>query len=150
MRGWQGDGDTGGDVAKLTPSDTDETRLAGVEGARPAAGASGVTGSAIAPGSLLGHTYRIEALLARGGMGEVYRARHAELGTEHAIKIVLPGLADDPKIAQAFREEARKLGRVNKDAVVDYEGFFRDQHGRRYPVTEFVPGESLQQILRRR
>jgi hypothetical protein len=106
--------------------------------------------SGLAPGTVLGNTYMIEALLARGGMGEVYRARHVELGTEHAIKIMLPSLAEDPKIVQLFREEARKLGRLNNDAVVDYEGFFRDEHGLRYLVTEFVPGESLEQVLRRR
>ena len=54
--------------------------------------------STLAPGTLLGNTYIIEELLARGGMGEVYRARHVELGTEHAIKIILPSLAEDPKI----------------------------------------------------
>jgi hypothetical protein len=106
--------------------------------------------SSLAPGTLLGNTYIIEARLAQGGMGEVYRARHVELGTEHAIKIMLPSLAEDPKIVQLFREEARKLGRLNNDAVVDYEGFFRDEHGLRYLVTEFVPGESLEQVWRRR
>jgi serine/threonine protein kinase len=113
-----------------------------------------VTGRAaspgLAPGTLLGNTYIIEALLARGGMGEVYRARHVELGSQHAIKIMLPNLAEDPKIVQLFLEEARKLGRLNNDAVVDYEGFFRDEHGLRYLVTEFVPGESLEQVLHRR
>jgi serine/threonine protein kinase len=106
--------------------------------------------SGLAPGALLGNTYIIETLLARGGMGEVYRARHVELGSQHAIKIMLPNLADDPKIVQLFLEEARKLGRLNNDAVVDYEGFFRDEHGLRYLVTEFVPGESLEQVLHRR
>ncbi|HEY3912446.1 MAG TPA: protein kinase [Stellaceae bacterium] len=101
-------------------------------------------------GTVLGNTYVIGALLGRGGMGEVYRATHVELGTEHAIKIMLPSLADDPKIVQLFREEARKLGRVNNDAIVNYEGFFRDEHGLRYLVTEFVHGESLQQVLHRR
>ena len=110
----------------------------------------GAASSGLAPGTLLGNTYIIEALLARGGMGEVYRARHVELGSEHAIKIMLPSLAEDPKIVQLFREEARKLGRVNNNAVVDYEGFFRDEHGMRYLVTEFVAGESLEQVLRRR
>ena len=104
----------------------------------------------LTPGTLLGNTYIIEDLLGRGGMGEVYRAKHAELGTEHAIKIILPTLADDPKIIQLFREEARKLGRVNNDAIVDYQGFSRDEHGLRYLVTEFVRGESLEQVLRRR
>src|SRR5262245_29588397 len=66
----------------------DETRFTGVAGTpRTAAptSAAGPSDSSLTPGVLLGHTYRIEALLARGGMGEVYRARHAELDTDHAI-----------------------------------------------------------------
>ncbi|MGH7063671.1 MAG: serine/threonine-protein kinase [Stellaceae bacterium] len=102
------------------------------------------------PGTVVGNTYVIEALLDRGGMGEVYRAKHIELGTEHAIKIILPSFANDPQIVHLFREEARKLGRINNAAIVDYEGFFPDEHGLRYLVTEFVHGESLEQILRRR
>ena len=108
-------------------------------------------GSAVlAPGTLLSNNYMIEELLARGGMGEVYRARHVELGTEYAIKTILPSLANDPRIVQLFREEARKLERLNHDAIVNYKGFFRDERGLRYLVTEFVHGESLEQVLRRR
>jgi hypothetical protein len=131
---------TNADFSSRPAQDSEATRLV----------SGGAASSGLAPGSLLGNTYVIEALLARGGMGEVYRAKHIELGTEHAIKIMLPSLAEDPKIVQLFREEARKLGRLKNDAVVDYEGFFRDEHGLRYLVTEFVSGESLEQVLRRR
>ncbi len=72
-----------------------------------------------APGTVLGHTYVVEALLARGGMGEVYRAKHIELGTEHAVKVILPSLANDPKVSHLLVEEARKLGRVRNDAIVN-------------------------------
>jgi serine/threonine protein kinase len=109
-----------------------------------------VAPAVLPPGTVLGNTYVIEAVLGRGGMGEVYCAKHIELGTEHAIKIMLPNFANDPKIVQLFREEARKLGRINNAAIVDYEGFFRDENGLRYLVTEFVHGESLERILRRR
>jgi serine/threonine protein kinase len=106
--------------------------------------------SALAPHTVLGNTYVILELVARGGMGEVYLAKHIELETEHAIKVIVPSLAQDPKIVDAFREEARKLGRVHNDAIVRYEGFFRDDHGLRYLVMEFVRGPSLEQVLRRR
>ncbi len=99
------------------------------------------------PGELLGHTYVIVSLLAKGGMGEVYRARHRELGTEHAIKVIRPELANDPKMVQLLIEEARKLGRVRDDAIVDYEGFFRDEQDLPYLVMEFVEGDSLSTIL---
>lgn len=104
----------------------------------------------LAPGVVLGHTYVVEELLARGGMGEVYRARHLELGTKHAIKVILPSLSGDPKMVQLLVEEARKLARVRHDAIVGYEGLFRDEGDLRYLVMEFVDGESLTAILARR
>ncbi len=106
--------------------------------------------ASIRPGVLLGHTYEIEQVLARGGMGEVYRARHAELGSMHAIKVILPELANEPRIISLFQEEARKLRRVRNDAVVAYEGLFRDEFGHRYLVMEFVDGPSLAGVLKQR
>ena len=99
------------------------------------------------PGIVLGHTYAIEELLGRGGLGEVYRAKHVELGTAHAIKLIQPALASDPKTVQLLVEEARKLARVRNDAVVNYEGLFRDEQGLRYLVMEFVDGPSLASVI---
>jgi len=110
---------------------------------QPAGGETGV----LRPGTVLGHTYAIEALLGRGGLGEVYRARHVELGTTHAVKVLAPALGGDAKVVQLLVEEARKLAQVRHDAIVAYEGLFRDEQGRRYLVMEFVEGPSLAAIL---
>jgi class 3 adenylate cyclase len=99
------------------------------------------------PGMVLGHTYAIEALLGRGTLGEIYRAKHVELGTSHAIKVLAPSLGGDPKFVQLLVEEARKLAQVHHDAIVAYEGLFRDERGLRYLVMEFVDGPSLRTIL---
>ena len=107
-------------------------------------------GSTFSPGSLLSHTYRIEKLLARGGMGEIYRAQHAELQTWHAIKIILPDLADDPKIVDLFRREAGVLRTIRHEAIVAYDGVFRDENGRVFLVMEFVDGPSLAEVLKQR
>jgi serine/threonine protein kinase len=104
--------------------------------------------STLPPGTVLGHTYVIEDFLARGGMGEVYRARHRELGSLHAIKIIRSEVARDDNIVRLFTEEAKMLRRVRDDAVVAYEGLFLDENGRRYLVMEFVDGPSLAQRLR--
>ncbi len=106
-------------------------------------------GGVLAPGVVLGHTYVIEQLLARGGMGEVYRARHLELASVHAVKVILPSLASDPMMVQLLIEEARKLARVRHDAIVGYEGLFREEGDLRYLVMEYVEGESLTAILAR-
>jgi Protein kinase domain len=128
------------DFSSQRPQDSEPTQVV----------ATSAASTLLAAGTLLGNNYIIEERLARGGMGEVFRARHVELGTEYAIKIILPSLADDPRIVELFREEARKLERLNHDAIVNYKGFFRDERGLRYLVTEFVHGESLEQVLRRR
>ena len=136
----------GGAVADRIPP----ARAARVSGAveptaiRPRGAA---TAGALRPGTVLGHTYVIEHLLGRGTLGEVYRARHVELGTAHAVKLLPPSLADDPKIVSLLVEEARKLSRVRHEAVVNYEGLFRDEQGLRYLVMEHVDGPSLATVI---
>jgi serine/threonine protein kinase len=111
---------------------------------------AGHGGSLLQPGQLLAHTYEIEALIGRGGMGEVYRARHVDVRSLHAIKVILPSLANDPQIVGMFTEEARKLRMVRHDAVVAYDGMFRDEDDLRYLVMEFVDGVALGKIMRER
>ena len=145
-QGMTDDHDAGGGFAEA-PSGGDETRVIGAVAPRPPAPRARDVGT-IALGSLLGHTYRIEALLARGGMGEVYRARHAELNTEHAIKIILPELANDARMVDLFRREAAVLRNIRNDAVVAYDGVFRDENARLYLVMEYVDGRSLSTVLK--
>ena len=85
----------------------DETRLVKADDEPSPSDDAGV-----AEGTVLSHTYRVERLLARGGMGEVYRARHVKLGTEHAIKIMLPELAQDARVIDLFTREAAVLRNV--------------------------------------
>jgi serine/threonine-protein kinase len=114
-----------------------------LSGPSAAAGRVAPARGMLPPGHVLGNTYEIETLLARGGMGEVYRARHLELGSAHAIKVILSELAEDARIITLFQEEARKLRRLRADAIVAYEGLFRDENGARYLVMEFIDGPSL-------
>src|SRR5580765_6132908 len=127
--------------------DDDLTLGPGAKTSRPQT-AIGGQASTIAPGQLLAHTYRIEALLARGGMGEVYRARHAEIDTLHAIKVILPELAGNTRIVDLFRREASILRTIRHDAIVAYDGVFRDENGRIYLVMELVDGPSLSKVMK--
>src|ERR1700681_996862 len=105
----------------------------------------------LGPGTkILNDTYVIERCLGKGGMGEVYEAEHIELGSKRAIKIILPEHARNTQYVALFIEEARKLSRVNNDAVVRYFEFSRDESGARYLVMEFVDGEPLSAVLDRR
>ena len=102
------------------------------------------------PGQLLAHTYEIEALLGRGGMGEVYRARHIKLMSLHAIKVIAPELVNDAHVIEMFTEEARKLRMVRHDAIVSYDGLIGDENGLLYLIMEFVDGVSLAKVIRER
>ena len=57
-------------------------------------------------GTRLG-TYDIVALIGRGGMGEVYRARDTRLGRDVAIKLLPPSFAADEDRLRRFMAEAK-------------------------------------------
>ena len=63
------------------------------------------------PGNL--GVYSITALLGRGGMGEVYRARDTRLGRDVAIKVLPRALTADPDRLARFEREARMLASLN-------------------------------------
>lgn len=102
----------------------------------------------IPPNTLLVNTYRVERLLGGGGMGEVYLARHAGLGTEHAIKVIRPSMGGNAQVMDLFYREAKVLRGVRHDAVVNYDGFVRDDQGRDYLVMEYVEGSPLSERLK--
>ncbi len=106
------------------------------------------TDSVLQPDQLLVNTYFVRALIARGGVGEIYRARHRDLKTEHAIKILLPRYALDPTVLNLMLEEARLLQRVRHEAVVGCQGLLRDTDGRPMLVMDYLRGRTLSARLR--
>jgi predicted Ser/Thr protein kinase len=101
----------------------------------------------IGPGTLLSHTYEVAGLIARGGMGEVHRARHVDMNTWHAVKVIRPELAQDAKMVELLRREAAALREIRHEAVVSYDGVFRDEYGRILLSMEYLDGPSLQEVL---
>ncbi|HEX2890244.1 protein kinase domain-containing protein [Vineibacter terrae] len=116
-----------------------------VPGARPPPPPA--PGGPLAPGVVLSSTFEIEHLVARGGMGEVYRARHRITGDPIAIKTIRPELAGDEKIAELFKREAQALRGIRHPAIVSYEGVFDDGTGQLYIAMEFVDGPSLSKLM---
>ncbi|MDR3435260.1 serine/threonine-protein kinase [Telmatospirillum sp.] len=103
----------------------------------------------IAAGSLILNTFVVRTLLARGGMGEIYRVRHRDLKTDHAVKVIVPEFRDDAKVVGLFQQEGRLLARIRHDAVVDCAGLFRDTDGRSMILLEYLDGPSLSHVMRR-
>ncbi|MET3900961.1 serine/threonine protein kinase [Devosia sp. UYZn731] len=95
-------------------------------------------------GALLGDTYEIEALLATGGMAEVFRARNVHTDEPVAVKAILPAVARDATMLALFKKEATVLSRLHHDAIVRYYHFTVDrQKGIPYLVMELVNGTPL-------
>jgi Tol biopolymer transport system component len=96
---------------------------------------------ALTIGSQLG-SHEITALLGKGGMGEVYRARDLKLKREVAIKILPEEFSRDADRVSRFQREAEVLASLNHPniaAIHDLE----ETNGTRYLVLELVEGETL-------
>jgi serine/threonine protein kinase len=57
-------------------------------------------------------------LIGKGGMGAVYKARQKELDRIVALKILPPGIGDDPAFAGRFAREAKALAKLNHPGIV--------------------------------
>ncbi|MGI8813297.1 MAG: serine/threonine protein kinase, partial [Pyrinomonadaceae bacterium] len=94
--------------------------------------------------------YHLECRLGQGGMGVVYKARHAYLKTQLAIKIILPDLVgNDPQLITRFRQEALAAAAIRHQNVVSVTDYGVIQGQIPFLVMEYVEGESLHDLLSR-
>ena len=99
------------------------------------------------PGQTLAH-YEIGALLGKGGMGEVFRAKDTKLGREVAIKVLPEAFSQDEERLRRFRREAKVLASLNHPNIASiYE--LAQEGTTHYLVLELVEGETLQERLLR-
>ncbi|MGH9308021.1 MAG: serine/threonine-protein kinase, partial [Vicinamibacterales bacterium] len=93
-------------------------------------------------GTTIDH-YLIEAVLGRGGMGEVYRARDTRLDRAVAIKFLPEGRAAASLAVARFFREARAASALNHPNIVTIHQVGRTDHGSHYIVQELVDGRTL-------
>jgi hypothetical protein len=101
---------------------------------------------------LIGDRYELQALLASGGMGRVWRARDTLLKRPVAVKILRSEFTGDPAFLGRFRAEAQHtavLVHPNIAALYDYGEIRQDGEHLAYLVMELVEGESLAALLAR-
>ncbi len=97
-------------------------------------------------GRTIDERYTVRRLIGRGGMGVVYEAEHVGTGRRVAIKLVL-GEVDDAVRGRLARE-ARAIGKVEDDHVIEIFDTGTDEDGRPYLVMEYLEGRDLRAVLK--
>src|SRR5207248_1258778 len=93
-------------------------------------------------------SHEITAVLGKGGMGEVYRARDTKLKRDVAIKVLPDEFSRDPDRVSRFQREAEVLASLNHPNVAAIY-HLEEAEGARFLVLEFVEGETLAERIRR-
>ncbi|OBI12744.1 serine/threonine protein kinase [Mycobacterium sp. IEC1808] len=104
-------------------------------------------------GVTLSGRYRLQRLIATGGMGQVWEAVDSRLGRRVAVKVLKQEFSQDPEFIERFRAEARTTAMLNHPGIAqvhDYGESQLDGEGRTaYLVMELVNGEPLNSVLKR-
>ncbi|WP_066902710.1 serine/threonine-protein kinase [Millisia brevis] len=108
---------------------------------------------ALGNGALIADRYRLQRLIATGGMGQVWEAVDNRLDRRVAVKILKPEFSTDAEFSERFRVEARTTALLNHPGIAgvhDY-GEITDPDGQTtsYLVMELVVGEPLNAVLAR-
>jgi len=103
----------------------------------------------IGVGSIVNGKYRIVRTLGDGGMGSVFEAQHAVLGTRVAIKVLHPELMRRTGLVERFLQEARVVAQIRSANVVQVIDVDRTPQSHAFIVMELLEGEALSTVLDR-
>ncbi|MBA3459124.1 MAG: protein kinase [Deltaproteobacteria bacterium] len=91
----------------------------------------------------VGGRYALDGRLGEGGMGQVFKARHLQLGKAFALKIISPAFALDTAARARFNEEAKLASEISHPNIVSVVDFGEDAQFGAYMVMDLVEGEPL-------
>jgi eukaryotic-like serine/threonine-protein kinase len=100
-------------------------------------------------GRVLSDRYRVDALIATGSFGAVYRGAHLHMHKQVAIKVLHPEIENFPELVERFEREAvagAHISHPNVAVASDLGKFDGDSY---FLVQEYVPGETLRQLMDR-
>src|SRR5213593_2093031 len=100
-------------------------------------------------------SYQLETLIGKGGMGEVWRARHRMLARDSAIKLIRPEMLvsvagkDVALIRRRFEQEAKVTAALRSPHTVELYDFGVSEDGGFYYVMELLDGIDLETLVKR-
>ncbi|WP_438034822.1 serine/threonine-protein kinase [Sorangium sp. So ce204] len=107
--------------------------------------------SVLHPGALFCGRYEVVRCIKAGAMGAVYEVLDTVTHSRRALKVMLPGIVDDPDLRVRFAQEAKITGGVESDHIVRVSDAGIDASSRMpFLVMDLLRGEELGSMLRRR
>lgn len=97
------------------------------------------------PGDNVG-PYTIIEQLGQGGMATVFKAYHAALDRNVAIKVLHPAFTQDPQFQQRFQREARVVAKLEHPNIVPIYDY-AEHEGQAYLVMKYIEGRTLKAVL---
>lgn len=91
--------------------------------------------------------YEVTGLLGRGGMGEVYRARHPDRSQDVAVKVLPAAKASDEDFRARFEREATTVAALHHPNIIQVFDYGRAD-GDIYMVMEYIDGQGLDAYIR--
>src|SRR5437870_5530880 len=101
---------------------------------------------------LLGKTVRefqVQARIATGGLGSVYRVHHKRLKLDRAMRVIPPDVVELAGTRRLFAEEAGLLGAIRHRNLVRFHDCGELEDGSLFLMVELLDGETLRARLRR-
>jgi protein kinase-like protein/PASTA domain-containing protein len=93
--------------------------------------------------------YEVESVIAKGGMGVVYRAHQVGLGRSVALKVIAGERAEDPLFRARFVREARLAASLDHPNVIPIFAAGEDEDGELFIAMRLVDGSDLQRLIAR-
>jgi hypothetical protein len=129
---------------EMAGQDDEQTRALGPQQA--SAAVQQADPDALRPGTAAG-AYVLIQMLAWGGGGTVYEARHRLLGRRAAVKVLRRELASSPQMVARFLREALAVNLIKHPSIVDIYEFGELPDGRPFYVMELLSGTDLRALL---
>ncbi len=102
---------------------------------------------ALVPGTMLDDKYRVDRLLAVGGMGAVYEGTHIKLRKRVAIKVLNPAMTSQSMIDR-FHREAITASQIGHEGIAQVTDLGTSMTGEPFLVMELLEGEPLSARLK--
>jgi serine/threonine protein kinase len=99
-------------------------------------------------GEVFDQRFRVDARIAAGGFGAIYRATHIDSQRQFALKMLHRNLTTDPNVVARFKREGTALLRLQDPHTVKAYDIGEAPDGTLYIVMELLHGKSLYERYR--